>query len=555
MIIFRLLAAVSVFAFLCIGCSGDRLAGGTGEETTNGRLAGIVVNPGGTPAPRSQVTLIPDRYDPIKDAAALPLDTTDDSGEYVFTGVPYGTYTVRSIQCVERTRAIAFGVTVGKAGSFKALLILQRPGSLKVALSGNAQAANGYVYVPGSDMAVMVNGSGGYAFIDSVPAGNIPAVNYGAKGDTATSVIRYDVPVVPGDTARILNPSWRHARRLTLNTTSSGAGVPGNVLDFPALLRLTGNKFNFSEAQATGDDLRFTKADNTPLPFEIERWDPVAGLAEAWVKLDTVYGNDNSHFIIMYWDASTGSPQGSGNLAATVSNSAAVFDTGLSGGWFQGVWHLNDPAGAPIKDATFNLYNGVRSNMTGPGVAGIIGIGRDFRGDSSYIIMPGTAASKLNFQENGVYALCAWVYADTLDSAYHTILSKGDQQYNLEILDNSWEFAQYKDKQGWEMSQSPLPAAQKQWVHVAGVRDGARQYLYVNGQCVDSGFTTLGNNFNRYAGYDLMIGKTNGATMPGFPYYFHGILDEVRIHNCALSADWIKVCYMNQKQPDALIVW
>jgi hypothetical protein len=65
----------------------------------------------------------------------------------------------------------------------------------------------------------------------------------------------------------------------------------------------------------------------------------------------------------------------------------------------------------------------------------------------------------------------------------------------------------------------------------------------------------LGNGFSRNAGYDLMIGRTNGALMPGFPYYFHGILDEIRINSRALSADWITLCYMNQKQQDALIVW
>lgn len=105
------------------------------------------------------------------------------------------------------------------------------------------------------------------------------------------------------------------------------------------------------------------------------------------------------------------------------------------------------------------------------------------------------------------------------------------------------------------MSQSPTSIIPHQWVHITGVRNQARQFLFVNGQCVDSVITMLGNGFSRFAGYDLMIGKTNGAQMPGFPYYFHGILDEIRINSRALSADWIKLCYMNQKQQDALMVW
>jgi hypothetical protein len=70
---------------------------------------------------------------------------------------------------------------------------------------------------------------------------------------------------------------------------------------------------------------------------------------------------------------------------------------------------------------------------------------------------------------------------------------------------------------------------------------------------VDSVGAVLGNGFSRSAAYNLMIGKTNGVSMPGFPYYFHGILDEIRIQGRALDPAWIKLCYMNQKTQDALI--
>ena len=113
--------------------------------------------------------------------------------------------------------------------------------------------------------------------------------------------------------------------------------------------------------------------------------------------------------------------------------------------------------------------------------------------------MPGTSGSKLNFGQNRVYSLSAWVYADTIDSLYQAIISKGDEQYNLEILGGDWEFAEYENKAGWNMSQSPSSAAMHQWVHVVGVRNGAKQYLYVDGSCVDSVGKVLGNGFSRTA--------------------------------------------------------
>jgi hypothetical protein len=32
-------------------------------------------------------------------------------------------------------------------------------------------------------------------------------------------------------------------------------------------------------------------------------------------------------------------------------------------------------------------------------------------------------------------------------------------------------------------------------------------------------------------------------------------MDEVRVNNISLSSDWIKLCFMNQKERDALVKW
>ena len=36
----------------------------------------------------------------------------------------------------------------------------------------------------------------------------------------------------------------------------------------------------FDQAGKSGEDIRFTKEDNTPLSYEIERWDAAAEIAE-----------------------------------------------------------------------------------------------------------------------------------------------------------------------------------------------------------------------------------------------------------------------------------
>jgi hypothetical protein len=533
------------------GCAVDRLAGGTGEETTNGRVSGTVVYPDGTPAPGSQVKIIPDHYDPLKDTAAILLDTTNDSGKYVFAGVPYGTYTLQSLQCGVRTRAVAFGIVIARDTVSVASLELQKTGVVKVMLPGGISMVNGYVYVPGSDIAVFLHGEAASAVMDSVPAGLMPSVNYGALNSTSPLIIRFDVRVLPGDTTLVAEPDWKYSKRLFLNTTASGAGVSGTVTNFPALVRLTKSNFDFSRAAPDGADLRFAKPDGTQLSYEIERFDPVAGLAEVWVKVDTVFGNDSTHYVNMYWGNSA---QGS----TSISRSAAVFDTAIG---FQGVWHFAEAGNAAAKDATINGYIGTPFGMTAASsVAGAIGNARNFDGTSSSIQMIGTATGKLNFNENDYYTISAWVNTDTLYSDTNaprhdlTIVAKDNCQYMLKCFRGDFAFVQYKDAAGWATSMSPAVVAT--WKYVVGVCAGTRQYLYVDGVLsADSANFLETSTRARYSASDVFIGKTPSGSNNWSPYFFKGKIDEVRICNKALSADWIKLCYMNQRADDKLVIF
>ena len=536
--------------FLGLGCTVDRLAGGTGEETTNGRVSGTIVYPNGAPAPRSQVKIIPDHYDPLKDTTAILLDTTNDSGKYVFAGVPYGTYTLQSLQCGVRTRAIAFGIVIARDTVSVASLELQKTGVVKVMLPGGVSMVNGYVYVPGSNIAVSLHGEAASAVMDSVPAGLMPSVNYGALNSTSPSIIRFDVRVLPGDTTLVAEPDWKYSKQLFLNTTASGAAITGNVMDFPVLVRLMHDNFIFSQAAAGGADLRFTKPDGAQLPYEIERYDTVTEHAEVWVSVDRVFGSDSSHYVYIYWGNSA---QGS----TSISNSAAVFDTAIG---FQGVWHFAETGNTVAKDATINGYIGTSFGMTAASsVSGAIGNARNFDGTSSYIQMIGTATGKLNFNENDYYTISAWVNTDTLYSDTNaprhdlTIVAKDNCQYMLKCFRGDFAFVQYKDAAGWATSMSPAVVAT--WKYVVGVCAGTRQYLYVDGVLsADSANFLETSTRARYSASDVFIGKTPSGSNNWSPYFFKGKIDEVRICNKALSADWIKLCYMNQRVDDKLIV-
>jgi len=524
---------------LFLRCAINQLAGGGGSDVGNGVVIGKIVTIDGKAPVKARVLLIPSDYDPeINDSGSKVLvDTADSNGNYQFFPPKQGTYNIQAFGSADGSRLLIEGVRSGKDSQVVVITdTLRKPGALKVSAPDNI----GYVYVPGTTMAASLLNNSGFVEIDSVPAGTLPVLCHSAEDDPAPRPIRYNIPVTSGATTFVYNPDWLYARRLFFNTGASGAGIASNVLNFPVLVRLTNNNFDFSQAQFNGNDIRFAKQDNTALACQIERWAPAAGAggaAELWVKVDTVFGNDSGHSITMYW----GNPS-----AASASNGAAVFDTANG---FQGVWHMNDQPNAPVRDATYNKYDGTRfgQSATAPGT---IGIAQSFDGSSTYLQMIGTANGKMNFPKNGYYCVSAWVYADTLDLNYHIIASKGNTQYNLEIRkNNNWQFNEYKDLTGWEITNSPGTA--KTWTYLAGVRSGANEYLYVNGVCTNNTPWVETNVFARYTGDDFKIGRRTDLV----DYFFNGMIDEVRVSSIDLSADWIKLCYMNQRPDDKLLVF
>jgi hypothetical protein len=544
----RSLAGILLLAslpFMALHCTSHTTVAGTGSgsETTNGCIMGSLTNADGTPASMARVTVIPGSYDPVRDGSlpAGSIDTTDGAGNYYLKVKDTGSYSIEAVHLITKTRLLVAGITVKYDTVLMQKEALQPVGSINVKLPWPAGGQPGYLYVPGTTYFVFVSNSCGYTVVDSLPSGMIPALDYAALNAPAPEVIRYNIEVTVGDTVTIINPAWKYSRQLFLNTTATGAGVASNVTNFPALVRLTAGNFNFSQALGNGGDIRFEKSDATPLAFEIEHWDSLNGQAEIWVKMDTVYGNNSTQSMVMYW----------GNTAAaSISNSAAVFDTANG---FQGVWHLAEAGNTVAYDATYNHYNGTPYAMSAASaVPGIIGIAQAFNGVSSYIAMPGTASGKLNFAANGTYALSAWVYADTLDTMYQQVMSKGDRQYGLQmhkITDTTWEMFEYENLKGWESVLSR--ATTRAWVYLTGIRSGGLEYLYVNGSLACDSITNISYDAAAADTCNVCIGRQADR-----PYRFwNGMMDEVRISSVAPGAAWIKLCYMNQKAQDALIVF
>jgi hypothetical protein len=538
----------SIVLLLACACTVfDPIAGG-GTDIANARVSGFVVTEDGMPAKNTSVAIIPVSYNPLRDPPlpkALTV-TTDLNGKYEFPHVDSGSYLVEMVHPDVRTRALStiFNVASGDSTTVP-LTTLRKPSLVKITIPDDAYIETGAFYVPGTTLSAVIKNNGGpFAILDSVPVGTLPSLNYYAGEGAVDRVIRYDVKVLPGDTTFVSMPSWKYSRKLRLNTTSAGADVAGNAINFPVLVRLNNGNFAFSQALKNGDDVRFTKENGSSLACEIEQWDAATGRAAMWVKVDTVYGNDSAHFINMYWGNSD---------AVSESNGVAVFDPAAG---FAGVWHLNQNDDS-VFDATGQASSGMNSGTTP--TTGIIGTGRKFA-SGDYIKIAGLLKTPANV------TLSAWVNSDTVNSGRDNnwgqeIISIGD--YALVRLDDTFGIGACGSYQNKPIGPGPdssfVFAGSGRYLANTGwhfIAFSINTVTYVQALYIDGAQYAIANDANPICysglGSDTYIGiHGNGEKI----YNFSGRMDEVRANNVALTADWIKLCFMNQKGQDALVKW
>ena len=508
---------------------------GGGSRGGNPIVTGRVVNPNGTSASHTQVQLFPESHDPVKEES-LPdgfTDTTDENGLFSLQTSGPGTYNVQAVHIFNRTRLLVQDITVKKDAVDIDADTLRKSGSIIVPISNEFDTASGYIYVPGTNIAVSLSGKSNYVVLDSVPAGITLKVEYAARNSTEIpKVINDNVHVLPSDTAKIQYAEWKYSQKIILNTSQSGANVSGDVYGFPVLIRLKAPTFDFAQAATNGEDIRFTKADGTQFPYEIERWDPSNGHAEIWVKVDTIHGANSAQAINMYWGNSNAKGQ---------SSSTAVFDTAAG---FAGVWHLSS-----CDDATANRHNGMNSGSFDS--TGIIGPAKGFNGNEG-IKIPGLLGQPQSI------TLSAWARLDTVLNWGSEVISLG----NAVLL----RMDQSKTPSGgikgsfhinsdtiWYDLISDTYLQKTGWHYLSFAIDGVNhtQTLIIDG-IVYSYRTLQAPIYYSGMGTDTWIGKHGNKELN---WCFKGIIDEVRVSRIANSNDWSKLCYMNQKANDALVIF
>jgi hypothetical protein len=296
---------------------------------------------------------------------------------------------------------------------------------------------------------------------------------------------------------------------------------------FPALILFSNGTPGFSYSQfasSSGGDLRFTDAGGlTPLPFEINQWNP-NGVSSVWVQIPAL-NNDAS--IWAYW----GNPADANPPASTTNGSV----------WqpaYQLVWHL-EQSKFPYTDSA-GTHPAVAGIAPAPG-PGAIGSGAVFNGSSSWL-----DARPINV--GNVFTLFAWAKIAANATNIQTIWANKAGGWNTDgfsLYVNSYNTSDQRlifeagdGTTGQTLSSPSNAVSPAVWHSLAAVVNEPAGFaqLYVDGTSVASGQAVA--DFGNYA--DLNLGRFTNST-----YYFDGSLDEARIANGACSSNWIAATWLN----------
>ncbi len=316
---------------------------------------------------------------------------------------------------------------------------------------------------------------------------------------------------------------WRHSGSLFILTTPEGADLPETAaeVDFPLLVRLNKDFFDFSQARPKGEDIRFSTGAGAPLAYQIEEWDAARGTASIWVRIPAIRGNARQE-IRLHW----------GNVGAeSESNGRAVFND--SNGYL-GVWHMSDP----VQDEVGT----VESKDSGTtAAAGIVGPARHFPGGKGIFCGEKIASYPTG---SSPHSSEAWFRAEKPNTH---VLAWGNEQAQGKVT------MQFRSPPHINMDcyfsdanvRSNRTLAMAEWVHVVHTYQKGNARIYVNG-ALDGEAKNSGGPLAIKSPARLWIGGWYNN------YSFVGDIDEVRISKVVRSADWIRLQYENQKPMQTL---
>ena len=322
------------------------------------------------------------------------------------------------------------------------------------------------------------------------------------------------------------NSEWTLRKKITLDTTATGAAISEPIGTTPVLIRLHDGNFQFQNAKDDGSDIRFVAADDkTPLLFHIEKIDPVLNEAFVWVKVPNVKPGEKTVFWLYYGNT--------GGKAVKTDDAKGTYDSDTLL-----VYHFNEH-GSPAADAS-GAGNGAQNagiNSDGSMIGG--GLRLDV---AKAVIIPATPS--LAQLENTSLTWSAWIKPAVLQPNA-VVYSRRDSGNGWVIgIDKGIPYVEITDGSGIHRSATGAPVAPNTWHHLAAVAEAGKVALFLDGEPYTT-LTTPLPALNKIAllGGDSTPGTTEPPVVSGG---FIGELDELEISKSARPIGFIKLAALGQ---------
>ena len=194
-------------------------------------------------------------------------------------------------------------------------------------------------------------------------------------------------------------------------------------------------------------------------------------------------------------------------------------------------WKLDERSGRTAYDSTSNNYHGtLQGDPHWLSMSGQIYGALELDGDDCVDI-----GQQQAFNITGNITVTAWIKAASFYTDWQAIATKGDSAWRLHRNSNTDNLAFHYTSRSGEVIRADGSANVNdgRWHHVAGVYDGSRIYLYVDGQVDGSASTSQAIGTNSYR---MLIGENDECRGRGWK----GLIDDVQVYTKALTADQVR---------------
>ncbi|MHA2278784.1 MAG: DUF2341 domain-containing protein, partial [Candidatus Kariarchaeaceae archaeon] len=324
-------------------------------------------------------------------------------------------------------------------------------------------------------------------------------------------------------------------KNITIDNTKVSGSLP--LIDFPVLINLKDSDLR-TKVQPDGDDIFFTNTSGLQLDHEIELFKQAYNSTHAhlvtWVRIPSLSATTDTVIIMYYGNSTIGSQE----------NPSGVWNAN-----YMGVWHLSETTGNALDSTSYGI-NGTLTGGVSHGGAGQLGYGYSFDGIDGFVDFGDPVDGHLDFglesfsfsfwlnnSYNGVYQRPVYKGASSDPTPGYTMYRRAPAQGNDTVVAIGDGTA--REKRG---SSVPLP-----WdvmVYVVGVVDRGNNLIYfykdgvAQGSAVD--ISLIGS-----VSTDRSLQLSRDANP------VKGIIDEFRVVNVSLSADWIVTEHNNQFDPSS----